>query len=79
MMGVRTSPYCRLRCSSRQNSINWFSNDHALGVEEREPGPFGMETEQVELFAQLAMVAPLGFRQKSQVLVEFFWLGKAVP
>ena len=49
--------------------------DHrALGVKERRRGRLGMEAEQVELLAELAVVALLGLFKHVEVFVEFLLL-----
>ena len=55
------------------------AQDHSLGMEEREARTFFMETEQVELFTQFAVVAFFGFFHHLQVFIEFRFLFKSGP
>ena len=53
------------------------AQDHSLGMEEREARAFFVEAEQVELFAQFAMVAFFSFFHHLQVFIEFRFLFKS--
>ena len=54
-----------------------IAQDHSLGMEEREARAFFVEAEQVELFAQFAMVAFFSFFHHLQVFIEFRFLFKS--
>ena len=55
------------------------AQDHSLGMEEREARTFFMETEQVELFTQFAVVTFFSFFHHLQVFIEFRFLFKSGP
>ena len=57
-----------------------LADDPALGVEENQPRTGQLlDAEQIELLAQLAMVALLGFFELGEVLVELLLVKNAVP
>ena len=52
-------------------------NNHAVGMEEREARAFILNAEQIEFFAEFAVVALGGFFQHVQVSVKFFFAGES--